>query len=171
MRQLILGKIFPNSISSIFDPVVGVQVTNSPTTYRRSYGTYTLTNRTEPGWTVELYVNNALVDYTTADANGLYSFQVPLVYGNSQIRLRFFGPWGEERLMEENVSVPFNFLPYKEFEYTASAGFLEDSVNSIFTRVQTGYGLTKFMTFGGGVEYKVPSPAPIRFRLSTHRSG
>lgn len=171
MRQFIAGKIFTNSISSIFDPVVGVQVTNAPTTYRRSFGTYTLTNVTEPGWTVELYVNNALVDYTTADANGLYSFQVPMVYGNSQVRLRFFGPWGEERMMEENVSVPFNFLPHKEFEYTASAGFVEDTLNSFFTRAQTGYGLTKFMTLGAGVEYKstIPGNNTIPFVTTSFR--
>lgn len=171
MRQFIAGKIFTNSIASIFDPVVGVQITNSPTTYRRSFGTYTLSNVTEPGWTVELYVNNALVDYTTADANGLYSFQVPLVYGNSQIRLRFYGPWGEERLMEENVSVPFNFLPHKEFEYTASAGYVEDTLNSLFSRVQTAYGLTKFMTLGAGVEYKstIPGANTIPFVTTSLR--
>ncbi len=171
MRQFIAGKIFTNSISSIFDPVVGVQVTNAPTTYRRSFGTYTLTNVTEPGWTVELYVNNALVDYTTADANGLYSFQVPLVYGNSQVRLRFYGPWGEERLMEENVSIPFNFLPYKEFEYTASAGFVEDTVNSFFSRGQASYGLTRFMTLGAGVEYKssIPGANTIPFVTTSLR--
>lgn len=158
LRQVALGKIFIPTISSLFDPVVGVQVTNAPTTYRRSFGTYTLTNVTEPGWTVELYVNNALVDYTTADANGLYSFQVPLVYGNSQVRLRFFGPWGEERMMEENVSIPFNFLPKNEFEYTASAGYVEDSVNSFLTRAQGGYGVTKFLTMGAGVEYRSTIP-------------
>ncbi|WP_341842153.1 hypothetical protein [Chitinophaga caseinilytica] len=158
LRQVVLGKIFIPTISSLFDPVVGVQVTNAPTTYRRSFGTYTLSNVTEPGWTVELYVNNALVDYTTADANGLYSFQVPLVYGNSQVRLRFYGPWGEERMLEENVSIPFSFLPKNEFEYTASAGYVEDSVHSFLTRAQGGYGVTKFLTMGAGVEYKSTIP-------------
>ncbi len=105
LRQVIAGKIFTPTIASLFSPVVGVQVTNAPTTYRRSYGTYTLSNFTDPGWTVRLYINNALVDYTVADAAGFYTFQVPLVYGNSQIKLRFYGPWGEERFLEENISI------------------------------------------------------------------
>lgn len=153
LRQVIAGKIFTPTISSLFAPVVGVQITNSPTTYRRSYGTYTLSNFTDPGWTVELYINNALVDYTVADAAGFYTFQVPLVYGNSQIRLRFYGPWGEERFQEENINIPFNFLPKNEFEYTASAGVAEDTINSKLGRVQVNYGATRNITVGAGVEY------------------
>lgn len=153
LRQVIAGKIFTPTISSLFAPVVGVQVTNAPTTYRRSYGTYTLSNFTDPGWTVELYINNALVDYTVADAAGFYTFQVPLVYGNSQVRLRFYGPWGEERFQEENINIPFNFLPKNEFEYTASAGVAEDTSNSKLGRVQINYGATRNITVGAGVEY------------------
>ncbi|MBC9930576.1 carboxypeptidase-like regulatory domain-containing protein [Chitinophaga qingshengii] len=153
LRQIIAGKIFVPSIASIFDPIVGIQLTNTPTSYRRSFGSYTISNYTEPGWTVELYVNNALVDYTVADAAGFYTFQVPLVYGNSVVRLRFFGPWGEERFREENISIPFNFLPAHEFEYTASAGVVEDGKNSFFSRVQANYGATRSITVGGGVEY------------------
>lgn len=153
LRQVIAGKIFTRSTASIFAPVVGVQFTNTPTSYRRSFGHYTISDHTEPGWTVELYVNNALVDYTTADAAGFFTFQVPLVYGNSVVRLRFFGPWGEERTREENISVPFNFLPKREFEYTASAGVVEDGRNSLFSRIQMNYGATRHVTVGGGVEY------------------
>ncbi|MBW8687428.1 hypothetical protein [Chitinophaga rhizophila] len=153
LRQIIAGKIFTPTISSLFAPVVGVQVTNAPTTYRRSYGTYTLSNFTDPGWTVELYINNALVDYTVADAAGFYTFQVPLVYGNSQIRLRFYGPWGEERFLEENISIPFNFIPAGQFEYTASAGVAEDTVNSKLGRVHANYGVTNTITVGAGIEY------------------
>ncbi|HVI47041.1 MAG TPA: hypothetical protein VM802_19345 [Chitinophaga sp.] len=153
VRQIIAGKVFVPSIASIFDPIVGVQVTNTPTSYRRSFGSYTLSNYTDPGWTVELYVNNALVDYTIADAAGFYTFQVPLVYGNSIVKLRFFGPWGEERFREENITIPFNFLPLHEFEYTATAGMVEDGHNSIFSRVQMNYGLHRNVTIGGGMEY------------------
>lgn len=153
LRQIIAGKIFTQSTSSIFDPVVGFQVTNTSTSFRRSFGSFTLSNFTGPGWTVELYVNDALVDYTTADASGFFTFQVPLVYGNSILKLRFYGPWGEERTSEENISIPFNFLPLHEFEYTASGGIVQDSLHSRFSRVQMNYGLTRRITLGGGVEY------------------
>lgn len=153
VRQVMLGKIYSQVTSSIFDPIVGVQITNTPTTYRRSFGTYTLSDLTEPNWLVELYVNNVLVDYMKADASGFYKFEVPLVYGNSAVTLKFYGLWGEERIKEENIIIPFNFLPPKEMEYTMSAGIVEDSLRSRFSRGSFNYGVSRRLTVGGGVEY------------------
>jgi hypothetical protein len=153
LRQVMAGKINSNSISTIYNPVVGVVLTNTPTTYRRSFGSYTLSDRTEPGWIVELYVNNVLVDYVKADPSGFFTFKVPLVYGNTIVKLKFYGPWGEERIREQNISIPFNFLPEKTLEYTASAGIVEDTLMSRFSRVNVNYGLTRNLTLGGGVEY------------------
>ena len=153
IRQVILGKILPNPASTIYDGVVGIQINNTPTTYRRTFGSYTLSDKTEPNWTVELYVNNVLVNYTKADASGFFTFEVPMVYGNSVVKLRYYGPWGEEKTSEQNLSIPFNFLPQKQFEYTISAGVVEDYTKSKFTRAQFNYGLTKRITIGGGVEY------------------
>jgi hypothetical protein len=58
-------------------------------------------------------MNNSLVDYAKAPTAGFYTFQVPLVYGNSLVKLRFYGPWGEELSREQNIQIPFNFLPVK----------------------------------------------------------
>ncbi len=153
LRQIMAGKIPANAISSIYNPVVGIQLTNTPTTYRRSFGSYTLSDRTEPGWIVELYVNNVLVDYVKADASGFFNFEVPLVYGNSLVKLKFFGPWGEERTREQNINIPYNFLPDKTFEYTLSAGIVEDTLKSRFSRASLNYGVTRSLTLGGGAEY------------------
>lgn len=153
LRQSVAGKIYAQSTSSIFSPVVGVQFTNTPTTYRRSFGTYTISDYTEPHWTVELYVNNVLVNYVEADGAGFFSFQVPLVYGNSAVKLRFYGPYGEQRFREQNINIPFNFIPLHQLEYTASAGVVEDSLHSRYSRGNLNYGLSKRITIGGGVEY------------------
>lgn len=153
LRQVTAGKIYSQVTSSIYDPVVGVQFTNTPTTYRRSFGTYTLSDITEPNWTVELYVNNVLVDYMKADASGFFKFEVPLVYGNSAVKLKFYGPWGEERIKEQNINIPFNFLPPRELEYSVSAGMVEDTLSSRFSRATLNYGVNRRITVGGGVEY------------------
>jgi len=153
LRQFMAGKIISQATSSIYNPVVGIQLTNTPTTFRRSFGSYTLTDKTEPGWTVELYVNNVLVDYIKADASGFFTFEVPLVYGNTGVKLKFYGPWGEERTREQNIAIPYNFLPQKEFEYTFSAGVVEDTLWSRYSRATVSYGATRFLTVGGGVEY------------------
>jgi len=153
LRQVMAGKIFIPSVASIYAPVVGIQLTNAPSIYRRSFGTYTLTYFTEAGWIAELYVNNTLVNYSKADATGLATFQVPLVYGNSQVKIKFYSPWGEERTSEQNIQIPFNFLPAHEFEYNASAGVVEDSVHSRFSRISGNYGLNGRLTIGAGMEY------------------
>jgi cell division protein FtsN len=153
LRQVMAGKIISYATASIYDPVIGLQITNTPTTFRRSFGSYTLTDRTEPDWTVELYVNNVLVDYVKADASGFFTFDVPLVYGNTLVKLKFYGPWGEERTREQNITIPYNFLPAKEFEYIVSAGVVEDSLWSRYSKASVSYGASRILTIGGGVEY------------------
>jgi hypothetical protein len=153
VRQVMLGRVSTTATSSIFSPLVGMVVTNTPTTYRRSFGTYTLSDHTEPGWLVELYVNNVLVDYVKADASGFFTFEVPLVYGNTAVLLRFYGPWGEERSREKNINIPFNFLPPRKLEYTISMAMIEDRMNSRFSRANFNYGFNKRLTAGGGIEY------------------
>lgn len=153
VKQAMAGRINTYATSSIYNPVVGVQFTNSPTTYRKSFGTYTLSDYTKPGWTVELYVNNTLIDYQQADASGYYSFEVPLIYGSTEIKLRFYGPWGEERTKEQSINVPFSFVPKNKLEYRVSGAYVEDGHNSIFSRGEVNYGLGRFITVGGGVEY------------------
>ncbi len=153
IKQTILGKIGTEATSSIYDPVIGIKLTNTPTTYRKSFGTYPLSDYTSPGWMVELYVNNVLVDYKKADASGFFTFQVPLVYGNSNVKLKFYGPWGEERFKEQQINVPFSFLPTGELEYTLVAGIVEDGQQSILSRGSLHYGIAKNLTMGTGVEY------------------
>jgi hypothetical protein len=153
IRQVRIGKINPGTISSIYDPLVGISITNAPTTYRRSFGEYSISDFTEPGWSVELYINNVLVDYQVADASGFYSFDVPLVYGSSQIMIKFFGPYGEERVKEQFINVPFNFLPKGELEYKASGGIVMDDDFSRFGKFEASYGVNRFITLGGGYEY------------------
>jgi len=153
VRQVQLGKIFTPVTSSIFAPVVGVQVTNTPTRPRQAFSTYRLAAHTQPFWTVELYVNGALVEYKKADSAGFYVFDVPLTYGVSDVRLRFYGLHGEEQVRDEIITVPFAFLPKGELEYSVNAGVLADSTRARFGRAGAAYGITSAITAGGGVEY------------------
>ena len=153
VRQVLAGTIPVQTVSTLSAPVVGLQVTNAPTTIRRSMGTYTLSEHTNPEWTVELYMNNVLIDYVKADASGFFSFQVPMVYGSSVLQLRFFGPWGEEQTKEENISVPYNFLPKNELQYTASSGIVENGQQGRLVRFEANYGLSRLVTIGSGTEY------------------
>jgi len=153
IRQVRAGKIGAGSIASIFDPMHGVTITNATTSFRRSFGEYTLTDFTEPGWTVELYVNNVMIAYQVADASGYFRFDVPLVYGASQVMLKFYGPYGEERIREQFINIPYNFLPRGELEYHLTSGIVSDSTNSLFAKASVFYGVNRFLTIGGGLEH------------------
>ncbi|MFA5973630.1 MAG: SPOR domain-containing protein [Lentimicrobiaceae bacterium] len=153
VKQITVGKIASRSIASIYSPLLGTVITNTPTTYRRSFGSYTMSDFTEPGWTVELYINNVIVDFTTADASGFYKFDIPLVYGSSDVLIKFYGPWGEERLKEEHINIPFNFLPSGEFQYTIAGAMVQDTSHSIFTHGEVNFGINRHLTVGGGIEY------------------
>ncbi|PQB06742.1 hypothetical protein BST83_05920 [Polaribacter filamentus] len=80
---------------------------------RTASGSYTVTDTTEPNWTVELYINDILIDFTQADAAGLYVFKVPIVYGYTVIKLKFYGPLGEERTEERIKNTPYSFMQEK----------------------------------------------------------
>ncbi|SDH93112.1 hypothetical protein SAMN04488062_1187 [Flavobacterium omnivorum] len=171
IKQLTLGKISAPSKATILFPFVGAQITNASTRIRKSFGTYILSDHTQANWTVELYINNVLIDYLQADTNGFFSFNVPLMYGRTEVTLRYYGPWGEEQFFSNQFVVPALFLPKKEIEYTISSGIIEDGRGSIFTNAKVNYGLSNYITLGGGLEYisSLESNKSIPFLNSSFR--
>ncbi len=153
IRQVKLGRITTPSIASIFNPMTGVELTNAPTYNRKSFGTYKLSDFTEPGWVVELYINNILADYAKADSAGFYSFDVPMVYGSTEIIIKTYGPWGEEKVIKRRFKTPETFLPKNELEYAITAAKVGDSIHSDFAQLRVNYGLSSAITIGGGFEY------------------
>jgi hypothetical protein len=169
IKQAQLGRISNQSISFINAPVIGAVVRNSPTTLRKATGYYTISEFTEPNWTVELYINNVMVDYAKADASGLYVFKVPNVYGYTTLKLKFYGPLGEERTEERTMNVPYTIMPSHEFEYSMAAGILQDTSLSRFGRAEFNYGVNRILTVGGGLEYlsSIPNSPFIPFVKTT----
>lgn len=165
IKQAVLGTTYSQSIAFLSAPVIGATVNNSPNTVRKASGTYTINDYTEPNWTVELYINDVLVDYTPADASGLYVFNVPIVYGYTILRLKFYGPLGEERTEERVMNTPYTFIPPKSLEYNLSGGVLQDADGSRFARGTFNYGVNRFLTLGGGLEYlsSIPNSPYIPF--------
>ncbi|MBL4561487.1 MAG: SPOR domain-containing protein [Labilibaculum sp.] len=153
IKQAQIGKISNQSIAFINSPIVGAVIRNTPTTVRKATGHYTVSDYTEPNWTVELYINDAMVNYTKADASGMYFFEVPNVYGFTTLKLKFYGPMGEERIEERTINIPYTFMPEKEFEYGITSGVIQDSSLSRYAKVEANYGVSKIVTIGGGLEY------------------
>lgn len=153
VRQLQVGRIGSKSIATLYAPVDGLMITNTPTTVRKALGNFMITDYTNPDWTVELYINNVLIDYTKADASGLYAFKVPATYGTTTVTLRFYGPNGEVRSEEKSFYMPYNQLPKGEFEYRTSGGYVLDSTYSRYGHVELNYGVNRWLTLSTGIEY------------------
>jgi len=173
LKQISLGRIYTPSISTLFYPLNGVQISNSPSNASTSFGHYLISHITEPYWTVELYINNHLVDYKKADAAGFYSFSVPLSFGNSNIKIIQYGLWGEIRTTEQNMNIPYTFIAHRKLVYTLSAGKLEDPTHSVFTRANLAYGVSRFLSIGIGEEFlsSVNKKRPIPFLNASIRVG
>ena len=153
IKQAYIGPISGPSSSSANAEIIGASISNSPTIVIKSKGSYTFTDTTEPNWTVELYINDVLIDYTQADAAGLYVFKVPIVYGYTVIKLKFYGPLGEERTEERIKNTPYNFIQEKKINYSLNTGIVQDSLNSRFASIALNYGLARNLTIAAGAEY------------------
>ena len=169
IKQAQVGKISNQTISFINSPIVGAVVRNSPTTIRKAKGYYNINEFTEPNWSIELYINNVMVDYTKADASGNYQFKVPIVYGYTSLKLKFYGPLGEERTEERTMNVPYTVMSAKEFEYGLSGGIVQDANSSRYGRAEFNYGVNRILTVGGGLEYlsSITNGAFIPFATAT----
>jgi hypothetical protein len=169
IKQAQVGTISTNSISFLDAPVVGVVIRNSPTTLRKATGYYTINEVTDPDWIIELYINDVMVAYTKADASGSFNFKVPVVYGYNTLKMKFYGPMGEERTEERTINIPYTIMPARVFEYGLTAGVVQDGSSSRFGKGEFNYGVNRFLTVGGGMEYlsSIPNGPFIPFANAT----
>ena len=88
-------------ITRPLDPQPGALVSNYPLARQLQYDSQNFRGPLPPGWEVELYRNNELLDYVASSDNGLYQFDdIPLLFGTNYFRLVFYGPQGQ--VQEEN---------------------------------------------------------------------
>ncbi len=158
-RQLRIGRIASVGRNTRTRGILGVALSNAPTTIRKTYGTYVVDGQAEAGWTVELLMNNVLIDVTEADAFGYYSFNVPLLYGTTAVTVKVYGPWGEERMEERVINIPFNVLPTGEFEYTASMGIPDDNSDALASSVRGSFGLGTGLTLAASMDIEAAAHA------------
>ncbi|WP_428234803.1 SPOR domain-containing protein [Gracilimonas sp.] len=136
----------------------GIRLTNEPIEPRRLFDEYVVQGSTIPQSEVELYMNNALIDFQQANEMGDYRFLTPITYGSSQLDLKIYGPTGQIIERSERIQVPFTFQPKGVFNYSVNLGQLDNPIlgntNQNLTAQGTGsYGITEWLTAKAGVEY------------------
>ncbi|MAO64503.1 MAG: hypothetical protein CL666_05845 [Balneola sp.] len=136
----------------------GIRISNEPIEPRRLFDEYEIQGSTIPQSEVELYLNNSLIDFATANELGNYRFLAPITYGSTQLDLRIYGPTGQIIQRSERIQVPFTFQPKGKFNYSANAGRLDNAVIGETSQKYTAqahgsYGITDWLTAKTGVEY------------------
>ncbi len=130
----------------------GIQVTNEPLEPRRVYASYQIIDKAPPNYTIELYINDRLIDYTKSDASGNFKFKLPLSYGTTLIQLKYYGPDGEYYTDKKIYQIPFTLLPPKELNYKLSVGkYAKTSKNTANAHAE--YGITDWLTEQAGFDF------------------
>jgi outer membrane protein OmpA-like peptidoglycan-associated protein len=123
----------------------GVQLTNETQKMPTNFTNYVIEDKIEPDWNVELYLDNQLYDVKRTDLTGYYRFEIPLNYGLTNIKVKYYGPKGEFISEEKALNIPNEFLRTGEIKYTLSAG--QDYYSSHKLIDCSGYiGITKWLT-------------------------
>jgi len=132
--------------------IKGISLSNNQVEPRRDYASYRVFDKAMPNWTIEIYIQNQLIDIAKADAVGDFYFDLPLAYGTTMVQMKFYGPGGEFYDQERLYQTPFFLLRPKEFVYFIDYGNAEN-IKSDVAGLRVGYGFTEWLTDEVGIEY------------------
>ncbi len=99
-REVAVGDVYSPPVDLIAQNTDGrgAFLTNFSDEYLADSDRIVIRGDVQPGWDVELYRNDILLDFQRVDTNGQYEFpDVPLLVGFNTFRLVFYGPFGERR--------------------------------------------------------------------------
>jgi hypothetical protein len=131
------GKLLPFGLSSvevgdtnIYSPDLvsnsiggaGISIRSGRKNFSSDFDEITVEGTSLPGWEVEIYRGNVLIDFGEVDAFGEYRFEnIPINYGPNEIRVLLYGPQGQIEERVEEYRIARNFLKPGEISYQAGA--------------------------------------------------
>ena len=118
----------------------------------------------QPGWEVELYQNNVLIDFQVVGEDGRYAFTgVPINYGDNTFRIVQYGPQGQKQEEVREFNIDDRMPKPGELNYAVSAnqqgvGLIDLQEKTTGTNRPDGtavvgvaeYGLTEKISIGAG---------------------
>lgn len=141
----------------------GIEISNQPVSYVRDPNNLAIEGFAPPGWDVEVFQDERLVDFITVDSSGRYEFMaVPLRSGLNLFRIVEHGPNGELRQTTRRYFLGAGQVKEGEFLYSLAA--LEGTkpligignnadrqdLGSAF-QLNSSYGLTENVTLTSGL--------------------
>lgn len=121
LTELSVGHVLEPRVALINQPALsepGILFSNMPLYRSSTYDTHTFVGDLQPGWEVELYHNDVLLNYQTPNSEGQYQFtDIPLLYGSNYFRLLFYGPQGQRREETQRFEVGQSQTPVGQHHY------------------------------------------------------
>lgn len=137
-------------ITKPLDPQAGALVSNFPLARQYQYDSQNFRGPLPPGWSVELYRNNELLDYISFSDNGLYQFDdIPLLFGTNYFRLIFYGPQGQ--VEEENYRYTLDHSLTKPGKHQYRAQVTEGEVFGYRSLLQYEHGFNKQLSLAANL--------------------
>jgi hypothetical protein len=164
------GDINSASLTQVATPLQGrgFIVTNRDLQRPDNFDVTNFIGDSKPGWEVELYRNGALIDFQTVGQDGRYNFTaVPILFGNNQFRLAFYGPQGQVEEITKTINAAESLLEKGQISYNFSADEKNKSLFGVsdqasatnpagFSSVgEVEYGATKWLTVAAGGAHTV----------------
>lgn len=129
----------------------GISLSSYPLNNPTEFDKTDFTGDIQPDWEVELYRNDALLDFQTVNENGQYEFlDVPILYGVNTFRLVFYGPQGEEKEEIQRFFIGNSLIRQGEFNYKLS---VNEEERSVFEVLGNRSNKDDFLSATGVVDY------------------
>ncbi len=123
IRELKLGDVSartPDWVGGVSGGL-GATVSSRPLQRNRSFDEVTIEGIATPGWEIELYRGNELVEFGIVSDTGQYRFdEVPLLTGNNIFRTVLYGPQGQTEERVEEYAIGGSLLSPGTTEYEAA---------------------------------------------------
>lgn len=174
-----LGDVFspPIELVARSEAGRGINFSTFPIENAREFDTDTITGDLLEGWEVELYRGKTLLGFRTSNASGRFIFRdIPLLFGENIIILKFYGPQGQFRQESRPINIGRGMAPqgklWTRLSFTETGRNLFLGPNSQTRRNVAGprgigevfYGLTKKFTLAGSLStFKSLSGEKIAF--------
>lgn len=164
------GDINSASLTQVATPIQGrgVTVTNRELDRPDNFDVTNFIGDSKPGWEVELYRNGTLIDFQTVGQDGRYAFKaVPILFGNNQFRLAFYGPQGQVDEITKTVNAAESLVEKGHVSYNFSADEKNKTLFGVSdqtsatnragfaTAGEMEYGATKWLTLAAGGAHTV----------------
>lgn len=146
---------YPMALVTNSDLGRGAAISNRDVRRPREFDQTDFFGDAQPGWEVELYQNNILIDFQRVGEDGRYEFKgVPINFGDNEFRIVQYGPQGQKQEEVRSFNIDDAMPKPGEVKYAVSVNERESSLFNIdSTNNRSGTRSGEGIAGTGQVEY------------------